>query len=121
MAQRLMRIICPKCKEPDKPPAAEITAAGLTPQQASQATFMRGRGCQNCNHTGYRGRRGVFELLRMNAAIREMTFNREPAQALRRTARVQGMKTLLEDGVWKATQGITTLDEILSICHADAG
>ncbi len=121
LAQRLMRVICPKCKEPDKPPTAEITAAGLTPQQAAQATFMRGRGCQNCNHTGYRGRRGIFELLRMNAAIREMTFNREPAQALRRTARTQGMKTLLEDGVWKATQGITTLDEVLSICHADVG
>ncbi len=121
LAQRLMRVICPKCKEPDKPPTAEITAAGLTPQQASQATFMRGRGCQNCNHTGYRGRKGIFELLKMNAAIREMTFNREPAQALRRTARVQGMKTLLEDGVWKATQGITTLEEVLSICHAEGG
>jgi type IV pilus assembly protein PilB len=121
LAQRLVRIICPKCKEADKPPQAEITAAGLTPLQASQATFMRGRGCQNCNHTGYRGRRGIFELLRMNAAIREMTFNREPAQSLRRTARVQGMKTLLEDGVWKATQGLTTLEEVLSICHADAG
>lgn len=119
LAQRLVRIICPKCKEADKPPAAEIRAAGLTPQQASQANFMRGRGCQNCNHTGYRGRKGIFELLRMNAAIREMTFNREPAQSLRRTARMQGMKTLLEDGVWKSTQGITTLEEVLSICHAD--
>ncbi|MEI7684137.1 MAG: GspE/PulE family protein [Planctomycetota bacterium] len=119
LAQRLVRIICPKCKEPDRPPAAEIHAAGLTPQQAAQATFMRGRGCQNCNHTGYRGRKGIFEMLRMNAGIREMTFNREPAQALRRTARMQGMKTLLEDGVWKATQGITTLEEVLSICHAD--
>jgi type IV pilus assembly protein PilB len=119
LAQRLVRIICPKCKEPDKPPSAEIAAAGLTPQQAAQATFMRGRGCQNCNHTGYRGRRGIFELLRMNGAMREMTFNREPAQSLRRVARSQGMKTLLEDGVWKSTQGLTTLEEVLSICHAE--
>lgn len=119
LAQRLMRVICPKCKEPDKPPAAEIRAAGLTPEQAAQANFARGRGCQNCNHTGFRGRKGIFELLRMNASMREMTFNREPAQSLRRTARMQGMKTLLEDGVWKATQGITTLEEVLSICHSE--
>src|SRR2546428_1268197 len=56
MAQRLIRIICPKCKEPDKPPLSEIKAAGLTPAQGQAANFSRGRGCQNCNHTGYRGR-----------------------------------------------------------------
>src|SRR5262249_27470265 len=64
MAQRLVRLVCPKCKEPDKPPASEIKAAGLTPQQALQANFMRGRGCTYCHHTGYRGRKGIFEMLR---------------------------------------------------------
>jgi type IV pilus assembly protein PilB len=118
MAQRLVRVICPKCKEPDKPPSAEIKAAGITPQQAQQATFMRGRGCANCNHSGFRGRKGLFEMLKMNSAIREMTFNREPAQSLRRTARTHGMKTLLEDGVGKACSGMTTLDEVLGTCHA---
>jgi type IV pilus assembly protein PilB len=117
MAQRLVRLICPKCKESDKPPAHEIKAAGLTPQQASQATFARGRGCSHCHHTGYRGRKGIFELLRMNSAIREMTFNREPAQAIRRQSRLLGMRTLLEDGVAKAVAGQTTLEEVLSICH----
>ncbi len=117
MAQRLVRLICPKCKEPDKPPMHEIKAAGLTPQQASQSTFARGRGCSHCHHTGYRGRKGIFELLRMNSAMREMTFNREPAQAIRRQARLLGMRTLLEDGVAKAVAGVTTLEEILSICH----
>jgi type IV pilus assembly protein PilB len=117
MAQRLVRLICPKCKEPDKPPAHEIKAAGLTPQQATQATFMRGRGCSHCHHTGYRGRKGIFEMLKLNSAIREMTFNREPAQAIRRQSRLHGMKTLLEDGVHKAVTGITTLEEVLSICH----
>lgn len=119
MAQRLVRIICPKCKEPDKPPAAEIRAAGLTPSQANSANFARGRGCNHCHHTGYRGRRGIFEMLRMNSAIREMTFNREPAQAIRRQARLLGMRTLLEDGVGKAVAGLTTLEEVLSICHHD--
>lgn len=118
LAQRLIRVICPKCKEPDKPTASELRAAGLTPPQIAQATFARGRGCQNCNHTGFRGRKGIFELLRLNGPIREMTFNREPAQALRRTARLHGMKTLLEDGISKACSGLTTLDEVLGSCHA---
>ena len=78
---------------------------------------MRGRGCNHCNHTGYRGRKGIFEMLRMNRAIREMTFNREPTQTIRRQARLLGMRTLLEDGIKKALRGITTLEEVLSTCH----
>jgi type IV pilus assembly protein PilB len=119
MAQRLIRIVCPKCKEPDKPPIAEVRAAGLTSQQAAIANFMRGRGCSYCNHTGYRGRKGIFELLRMNSAIRDMTFNREATQAIRRQSRLLGMRTLLEDGVAKAVAGMSTLEEVLSICHHD--
>jgi type IV pilus assembly protein PilB len=119
MAQRLVRVVCSKCKEPDQPPADEIKAAGLTPAQASAATFMRGRGCAHCNHTGYRGRIGIFELLKMNSAIRDMTFSQEPTQAIRRQARLMGMRTLLEDGVAKAVGGRTTLEEVLTTCHHD--
>lgn len=122
LAQRLIRVICPKCKEPDKPPEAEIRAAGLTPAQAATANFSRGRGCSHCHHTGYKGRKGIYEMLRMSGAMREMTFNREPAQAIRRQARLMGMRTLLEDGALKAASGLTTLEEVLSICHhADEG
>ncbi|MBM3997241.1 MAG: type II/IV secretion system protein [Planctomycetes bacterium] len=117
LAQRLVRVICPKCKEPDKPPAHEVKAIGLTPAQAAQASFARGRGCPNCNHTGYRGRKGIYEMMRMSNVIREMTFNREPSQAIRRQARLAGMRTLLEDGALKAVAGITTVEEVLSICH----
>ena len=85
---------------------AEMKAAGLTPDQIAGATFMRGRGCNHCHHTGYRGRLGIFEMLRMNPAIREMTFNRSPTQEIRRQARVLGMRTLLEDGVDKAAARI---------------
>jgi type IV pilus assembly protein PilB len=120
MAQRLVRLVCPKCKEADKPPAAEIKAAALTPQQLQNANFSRGRGCSHCNHTGYRGRKGIFELLRMSSAIRDMTFNREPTQSIRRQSRLLGMRTLLEDGVNKAVLGHTTLEEVLSICHHDS-
>jgi type IV pilus assembly protein PilB len=118
LAQRLVRKVCEKCKEPDQPPAHEIRSAGLTPAQVQGATFFRGRGCPNCNHSGYRGRKGIYELMRMSNAIREMTFNREPSQAIRRQARLAGMRTLLEDGVNKAVMGITTLEEVLSICHS---
>src|SRR5213076_876798 len=69
MAQRLVRLVCSKCKEPYKPPALELKAAGYTPEQLKGANFMRGRGCSNCNQTGYRGRKGIFEMLRMNAVI----------------------------------------------------
>jgi type IV pilus assembly protein PilB len=121
MAQRLVRVVCPKCKEPDMPSRAELRAAGLTDEQAKNATFVRGRGCSHCHHTGYRGRIGIFELMRMTSAIREMTFKREPTQVIRRQARLLGMRTLLEDGVMKACKGITTLEEVLSTCHHEAG
>jgi type IV pilus assembly protein PilB len=117
MAQRLVRIVCPKCKAPDQPSNSELKASGLTPEQIKSANFMRGRGCAHCNHTGYRGRLGIFEMMRLNAAIREMTFKREPTQTIRRQARLLGMRTLLEDGLQKALKGITTLEEVLSTCH----
>jgi type IV pilus assembly protein PilB len=117
MAQRLIRVVCPKCKEPDKPSAAELRGAGLTPERIANATFMRGRGCGYCHHTGYRGRTAIFEMMKMNAAVREMTFRREATQAIRRQARLFGMRTLLEDGVNKALRGISTLEEVLSTCH----
>jgi type IV pilus assembly protein PilB len=119
MAQRLVRIVCPKCKEPEQPSAHEIKASGLTPEQVKNATFMRGRGCNHCNHTGYRGRLGIFEMLKMTGTMREMTFKREPTQTIRRQARLGGMRTLLEDGLNKALRGVTTLEEVLSTCHHD--
>ncbi len=120
MAQRLVRMVCPKCKEPEMPSSAEIKASGLTTDQVKSANFMRGRGCAHCNHTGYRGRKGIFEMLRMTAAMREMTFKREPSQNIRRQARLLGMRTLLEDGLHKALIGMTTLEEVLSTCHHES-
>lgn len=120
MAQRLVRVVCPKCKEPDEPDTSELQAAGILPDQLANASFMRGRGCNHCYHTGYRGRLGIFEMMKMSAGIREMTFNRAPNQEIRRQARLMGMRTLLEDGVEKAVRGITTLEEVLSTCHHEA-
>jgi type IV pilus assembly protein PilB len=115
MAQRLVRVICAKCKEPYKPNPGELQQLDITPDEESQATFMRGRGCGNCQHTGYRGRIAVFEMMTMNSTIREMTFRSEPAQNIRRQARLFGMKTLVEDAKDKALKGVTTLTEVLKL------
>jgi len=120
MAQRLVRVNCTKCKDQYRPTEAELEAAQLTKEQIAKATFLRGKGCNHCHQSGYRGRLGIFEMLRMNSAMREMTFNREPTQAIRRKARQTGMRTLLEDGIAKAVKGTTTMEEVLSICHHEA-
>ncbi len=120
MAQRLVRVNCPKCKEPYQPQASEIRAAGITQEQLAKANFMKGRGCNHCRQTGYRGRQGIFEMMRMTSVIRELTFAQAPTQELRRKARTgSGMRTLLDDGILKVLRGSTTLDEVLSTCHAE--
>jgi type IV pilus assembly protein PilB len=111
MAQRLVRVICSKCGEEYTPDASEIEEFGLTEQQVETGIFRRGKGCNQCTHTGFHGRKAVFELMVMNSTIREMTFRSEPAQNIRRQARLFGMKTLAEDAVDKALEGITSLTE----------
>ncbi len=118
MAQRLVRVICPKCKESYKPDASELQHFSISDEQLETATFARGRGCNHCQHTGYRGRKAVFELMTMNSALREMTFKSEPTQAIRRQARLFGMKTLVDDAKDKAMQGITTLAEVYKLQSA---
>lgn len=111
MAQRLLRTVCPKCGESYQPDQAELGMFELTPEQIETANFRRGKGCKNCQHTGCRGRKAVFELMMLNASIREMAFRSEPAQNIRRQARLYGMKTLVEDALDKALEGISTLTE----------
>jgi len=118
MAQRLTRVVCSKCGRPYQPEPSELQQFSITPEQAANANFRRGKGCNHCHHTGYRGRIGVFELMTMNSTLREMTFNREPTQNLRRQARLMGMKTLVEDCVDKALEGITTLAEAYRLAKA---
>ena len=112
MAQRLVRVVCAKCHESHSPDPSEIERFNITPDQLSEAHFLRGKGCNHCQHTGYRGRMAIFELMVMNSTLREMTFRSEPSQNLRRQARLFGMKTLVEDGLEKAILGKTTLLEV---------
>jgi type IV pilus assembly protein PilB len=115
LAQRLVRVICPKCKAPFSPSEAVIEQAGLTPEQVAKAKFMKGKGCAHCNKSGYRGRLGIYELLLMTSRIREQAFVGASSQQLRKTAVAQGMHTLFEDGMNKALAGITTLEEVFRI------
>jgi type IV pilus assembly protein PilB len=119
MAQRLVRVNCVKCKKPYKPSEGEIRSAGIRSEQLPKATFMRGVGCGHCNQTGYRGRLGIFEMMRLTSQLREMTFTQAPTQQIRKVARQNGMRNLLEDGILKALKGITTMEEVLTTCHAE--
>jgi len=115
MAQRLVRVVCQKCKQPYKPNEAALEAAGITPAMVANATFVRGRGCSNCSHSGYRGRLGIFELMFMSPKLRELTFGERPTAEIRRVGVLEGMRTLYADGIQKVCRGITTLEEVMRV------
>jgi type IV pilus assembly protein PilB len=115
LAQRLVRVICSKCKQPHTPREQELQAAGITPEQAASANFMKGRGCNHCGGSGFRGRLGIFEFLTMTSRIRELTFQGASTQDIRKEAIKTGMDTLYDDGIKKVLDGITTLDEVFHV------
>ncbi|MFM8290667.1 MAG: GspE/PulE family protein [Planctomycetia bacterium] len=115
LAQRLVRVNCTKCKQPHQPLESQIESAGITAEMLKGATFMKGRGCANCQKSGYKGRLGIFELMVMTNKIRELTFQGAATQEIRRSAVGQGMRVLFDDGVHKALRGITTLDEVFRV------
>ncbi len=116
MAQRLIRQICKECREPYKEwDPRVLRMLGFRQEEIASATFYKGKGCNACNGSGYRGRQGIFELLELNNTIREMAFRRAPLAELRRAAIASGMRTLLEDGRLKIRNGITTPDELVRI------
>ena len=119
MAQRLVRTICPNCKEPAEIPPRVLTSVGLSQEEVEGITFYQGGGCNRCGGTGYYGRIGIFEMLEMNADLRNLTFAKAPTGEIRAKARSYGMLTLREDGLRKAIQGQTTVDEVLRVAGAN--
>ncbi len=115
MGQRLVRLVCQKCKEPYTPGETLLEAAGITREMTAKATFMRGKGCKACGGCGYRGRSAIFELMLMSSKLRELAFNEAPTAHIRRTAQSEGMKTLYQDGLEKACRGLTTVDELFRV------
>ena len=112
LAQRLVRLLCPTCKRPFKPTNDELFASGLRPEAVGNESFFRNVGCDACNHTGYRGRSAIHELLDMSDTVREMIIERRPGSEIRRQAEREGLSSLRESAVKKVFAGVTTLHEI---------
>jgi general secretion pathway protein E/type IV pilus assembly protein PilB len=119
MAQRLVRSICPDCREEYEPELRDITSIGLDPAQYQGVKLFRGTGCQRCNRSGYKGRKGLFEIFKLDDEIQQMIFDNRSARDLRERARETGMRTLREDGVRKVLAGITTVSEVLRVTMGD--
>ncbi len=119
MAQRLVRTLCKHCKTEYKPSDQVIRTMRLKPEYIDSHTWVHGAGCDECNGSGYRGRKGIFEIMVVNDEIRHLIYECAPANEIRIVARKIGMKTLREDGMNKAELGITTLEEVLRITAVD--
>jgi type IV pilus assembly protein PilB len=119
LAQRLVRKICKKCGAPHQPPDNELKALGIDATMMAEATFKKGRGCENCSGTGCRGRMGIFEIFVIDDDARKLIYDKVPTSVLRARAREMGMRTLREDGVRKVLAGLTTPDEVIRATVGD--
>ncbi len=119
LAQRLVRVICSKCKQPHIPSDSQLEAAGISKALAAKGNFMKGKGCGNCNKTGYRGRMGIYELMMMNSKVRELSFAGASTQDIRKAAIAQGMRGLYQDGILKVLKGQTTIEEVFRVSKRD--
>lgn len=120
LAQRLIRKVCPKCRKPDDNPDRKyLRLTGITDEEMKNHTIYKAVGCDNCAGTGYRGRQGIYELMTMNAEIRDLTFKVSPSSEIRRAAIANGMRPLLGDGKIKVLNGITTPAEIARIAQVE--
>jgi type II secretory ATPase GspE/PulE/Tfp pilus assembly ATPase PilB-like protein len=120
IAQRLVRKICPNCKQPVEMTDGEISALGIDRSQLDEAQIMKGVGCESCKHRGYKGRMGIFEMFMIDDEVRHMINNKCSTVELRKRAREMGMRTLREDGIRKVLAGLTTPEEVIAVTMSDA-
>jgi len=113
VAQRLVRTICPRCKESYSPSEEELMQLSLSPEDLDGRKLYRGRGCDYCNQSGYRGRMGLFEIMTLDDEIRELIMQSASTQVLRAEARKRGMRTLRQAGLIALYDGLTTIDEVV--------
>lgn len=119
MAQRLVRKICKKCAAPYEPSASELKSLNINPDALKDATPRKGKGCDNCNRTGYRGRFGIFEIFTIDDEARKLIYEKVPSSVLRIRAREMGMRTLREDGARKVLAGLTSPEEVIRATVGD--
>lgn len=115
MAQRLVRNLCPYCKKPYKPSKDVLMSIGLTEQEAKSIIFYELVGCEECNMTGYKGRLAIFEMMRITPEMAKLIVDRADTSLLRKQALADGMRLLVTDGLRKIKEGLTTIDEVLSV------
>ncbi len=120
MAQRLVRRLCPNCKQPGELSETELRALRIEAGQLRDAQVMKPVGCDQCRNTGYKGRMGIFEIFIIDDEVRHMINKRSSTLTLRQRARELGMRTLREDGVRKVLAGLTSAEEVISITIGDA-
>jgi type IV pilus assembly protein PilB len=118
LAQRLVRLICPRCKEEYQPPASALSRLGFDVSNNEQVKFYRGAGCYHCSRKGYRGRIGVYELMLINDEIRELILRKSSSMDIKEAAVRSGMITLKDDVLEKILLGLTTLEEALRVIYA---
>ncbi len=119
MAQRLVRKICKRCAAPYQPTETELRSLNIDPAKMAGASFMMGKGCNDCNKTTYRGRFGIFEIFVIDDEARKLIYDRVPSSVLRARAREMGMRTLREDGARKVLAGLTTTEEVVRATTGD--
>jgi type IV pilus assembly protein PilB len=119
IAQRLVRTICNYCKGPYTPPQEVLDESGLSAKDKTTVTFYKGKGCDRCNNTGYRGRTAIHEIFVLSSQTRQMVIRTEPSMKIKHVAVKQGMRTLRMDGLEKIKLAITTLEEVLRITQID--
>ena len=119
MAQRLRRRICPNCKAPYTPTATEFRMLGLSPEYLENHQFYKGKGCDRCGRTGYKGRIGIYEIFQITEDIGKLIFANEPTGVIRDAARRNGMRSLRDDAMRKAAAGISTLEEVIFVTLMD--
>jgi type IV pilus assembly protein PilB len=115
VAQRLVRRVCPACAEPQKPSAEVVEKAGGWSRLPADGRWVVGRGCEACGGSGLKGRLAIHEILQVNDDVRDLISTRASETAIRKAAKRNGMRTLLEDGISKAAQGLTTLEDVLRV------
>ena len=115
MAQRLVRVICVKCKQPFSYSQKKLLEVGLNPDEVNDVVFFKGKGCDICKGSGYKGRVGIYELMFINQEIKELIYQKESKEKIKSTAIGCGMKTLKDDGLRKVFEGITTIDEVIRV------
>jgi general secretion pathway protein E len=120
-AQRLVRRLCNACKVPYKPTTQALALVGIRQAESAAITFYKAMGCSECTNTGYKGRLAIFEIMEMTPEVARLTMERADTTVIKKQTLADGMTLLVQDGIRKIKEGVTTLEEVLSVATAEEG